>query len=415
MKLSVIIIGDEILLGQVCDTNSGAIARTFGPMGWTVERVVTVPDDASAIRGAVEEALSSSDLVLTTGGLGPTKDDITKHTLAGIFGGTLRRDPEVTENIRRVFGIRGLQMNELTADQALVPDSCRVIQNRLGTAPIMWFERDGNVLVSMPGVPFETEGALPEVARLVKERFTPDLTLLHHTYIVAGITESALATRLAAFEASLPQGLHLAYLPTPGLIRLRLDAAGDASVAGAFDSACRRLLAELGSLCIYDGDASPARMVLESLRSRGMTMATAESCTGGNIAHALTAVPGASDVFNGAIVSYANSVKENLLGVPADVLAARGAVSREVVELMAAGACRALGADCACATSGIAGPGGGSADKPVGTVWMAWCVGGKVTSRVARFPGDRARVIGRATAEALLGLLAILRDTPSRP
>lgn len=408
MRLSVIIIGDEILLGQVCDTNSGAIARTFGPMGWTVERVVTVPDDAGAIRRAVREALGSSDLVLTTGGLGPTKDDITKLTLTEIFGGSLRRDPEVTDNIRRVFSLRGLEMNPLTADQALVPDSCRVIQNRLGTAPVMWFERDGKVLVSMPGVPFETEGALPEVARLVKERFTPDLTLLHHTYMVTGITESALATRLADFEASLPRGLHLAYLPTPGLIRLRLDGAGPADIAGDFGSACERLLDSLGPLCIHDGDATPAQMVIERLRARGLTMATAESCTGGNIARSLISVAGASDVFNGAVVSYANSAKENLLGVPRGMIEARGAVSREVVESMAIGACRALGADCACATSGIAGPGGGSPEKPVGTVWMAWCVEGRVTSRVARFPGDRARVIGRATAEALLGLLALI-------
>lgn len=408
MRLSIIIIGDEILLGQVCDTNSGAIARTFGPMGWSVGRVVTVPDDAGAIRRAVIEALDESDLVITTGGLGPTKDDITKLTLAAIFGGAMRRDPDVTENIRRVFSLRGLEMNPLTADQALVPDSCRVIQNRLGTAPVMWFERHDKVLVSMPGVPFETEGALPEVARLVKERFNPDLTLLHHTYIVTGITESALATRLAPFEASLPRGLHLAYLPTPGLIRLRLDGAGPAGIAAEFRDACARLLDSLGPLCIHDGDATPAQMAIERLRARGLTMATAESCTGGNIARAVTSVAGASDVFNGAVVSYANSAKESLLGVPPVLIEARGAVSREVVEQMAIGACRALGADCACATSGIAGPGGGSSEKPVGTVWMAWCVEGRVTSRMARFPGDRARVIDRATAEALLGLLALI-------
>ncbi len=409
MKLTTIIIGDEILLGQARDTNSTAIARTFCPMGWTVERVITVPDSAAAIREAVEAAMTTSHLVITTGGLGPTKDDITKLTLMKIFGGRLRRDPEVTENIRRVFELRGLQLNPLTADQALVPDTCRVIQNRLGTAPVMWFEKEDHVLVSMPGVPFETEGALPQVARLVHQRFSPDITLLHHTYMVAGITESALASSLSDFEDALPQGIHLAYLPAPGLIRLRLDGAGNSGIAQQFDRACSDLLRLLGPLMVHDGDASPAEMVISRLRGMNLTMATAESCTGGNIARSITAVPGASDVFSGSIVSYANSVKKDLLGVHSDDIDRYGAVSRSVVEQMARGACRATGADCAVATSGIAGPGGGSPDKPVGTVWMAWCVRGDVSSRLARFPGDRTRVIDRATTETLLGLLSKLR------
>ena len=204
MKLSVIIIGDEILIGQVTDTNSGAIARTFGPMGWDIAGVRTVPDDADAIRRAVTDALADAELVVCTGGLGPTKDDITKHTLACIFGGTMRRDPEVTANIERVFALRGLRMNELTAAQADVPTSCRVIQNRFGTAPVMWFERDGRVVVSMPGVPFETEGMLPEVAEHVARHFHAETVLRHHCLMVGGVSESALAQRLAPWESSLP-------------------------------------------------------------------------------------------------------------------------------------------------------------------------------------------------------------------
>ena len=269
----------------------------------------------------------------------------------------------------------------------------------------MWFERGGSVLVSMPGVPFETEGALPSVAAQVSDRFTPDLCLMHNTFMVRGITESALAQRLDAFETSLPAGLHLAYLPQPGLIRLRLDGIGPDSLRAPFDSALERLRAELGELLVHDGDASPAEMIIELMRRRGLSLGTAESCTGGNIAHAITSVAGSSDVFKGAVVSYANSVKENVLGVDPAMIAAHGAVSREVVEQMAAGACRVLGTDCACATSGIAGPGGGTPDKPVGTVWIGWCVQGKVSSRMFRLPGDRARVINRATTEALLGLL----------
>lgn len=408
MKLSIIIIGDEILLGQVTDTNSGAIARAFGPLGFSVAGIRTVADDADAIRRAVAEAMATSELTVTTGGLGPTKDDITKLTLRDIFGGEMRRDPQVTANIERVFAARGLKMNEITADQALVPDSCRVIQNRLGTAPIMWFERDGHVVVSMPGVPFETEGALPELTEQVRKCFTPDLRLFHHTFIVHGITESDLSDSLEGFEAGLAHGLHLAYLPDSGIIRLRLDGVGDDALAPKFEEACARIRRELGPLLIHDGDATPAEIVLEAVRARGLSLGTAESCTGGNIARSITLIPGASDIFYGGVVSYANSVKIDVLGVDRADLEAHGAVSREVVEQMAAGACRVLGVRCAVATSGIAGPGGGTPDKPVGTVWMGWCVDGRVASEVRRFPGDRARVITRATNEALLGLLKLL-------
>lgn len=395
------------MIGQVTDTNSGAIARTFVPDGWDISRVITVGDNEKDITAAVEDAIAASELVIVTGGLGPTKDDITKKVLMNIFGGELVRDAEVTENIRRVFERRGLKLNALTEDQALVPSSCRVIPNRLGTAPVMWFERDGHVLVSMPGVPFETEGALPEVRRLVREYFNPEEESHHATIIVGGITESALAERLEVFENSLGDGLHLAYLPQPGLIRLRLDGRGSkgGDIAARHEAARRQLSEALGELAVHQGDDSPAAIVLDTLRQRGLTLATAESCTGGNIAHRLTSVAGSSDVFLGSVVSYSNSVKEGLLGVEAMTLEAVGAVSREVVEQMVAGACRATGADCAVATSGIAGPGGGSVEKPVGTVWMAWACRGKIVSRVFRFPGDRARVIDRATTEALLGIL----------
>ena len=411
MRLSIIVIGDEILIGQVTDTNSGAVARMFGPMGWTVRNIYTIGDGYDEIFETVNRAMDESDLVITTGGLGPTKDDITKGVMTDIFGGELIHDPAVTENIHEVFSKRGLKMNPLTEAQAMVPSSCRVVQNRFGTAPVMWFERGGKVLVSMPGVPFETEGMLPEVARLVKERFHADETLLHHSLMVAGITESALAQHLADFEDSLGQGLHLAYLPTPGLIRLRLDGRGTdgSGIELRFDEAVNRLKSRLGDLMIYDGDATAAEILLRKLADRKLTVATAESCTGGNIAHRLTSIPGSSESFLGGVVSYANEVKSGVLGVnPADI-EAHGAVSREVVEQMAVGACRATGARCSMATSGIAGPGGGSDDKPVGTVWMAWAVDGHVESRVFHFPGNRLRVIDRATTEALLGLLAMIK------
>jgi len=411
MKLSIIIIGDEILIGQVTDTNSGAIARTFGPIGWDIAGVRTVADNAADIRHAVEEALSDSELVICTGGLGPTKDDITKRVLTEIFGGRLLRDENVTANIRRVFELRGLKMNELTAMQADVPDTCRVIQNRYGTAPIMWFERGDRVLVSMPGVPFETEGMLPEVAAAVATHFHSDTVLRHHCIMAGGISESALAQRLEAWESALPRHMHLAYLPTPGLIRLRLDGRGND--ADALDAEMERETAKLKALVgdnlRYDGDASAAEIALAACRRKGYTLGSAESCTGGTIAQRITAVAGCSDVFAGSVVSYANSVKTGVLGVSADDINRHGAVSREVVEQMACGARRTLGCDCAVATSGIAGPGGGTADKPVGTVWIAAATPTATQCKLLHLPGNRLRVIDRASTEALLLLSEMLK------
>ena len=404
MRLRIIIIGDEILIGQVTDTNSGAIARTFGPLGWDIAGVNTVPDDGQAICTAVESAMTDADLVVCTGGLGPTKDDITKHVLADIFGGSMVRDTAVTENIRRVFELRGLRMNELTAMQADVPSSCRVIQNRLGTAPIMWFQRDGKVLVSMPGVPFETEGMLPEVAREVAAHFGSDTVLRHRCLMVGGISESALAQRLEPWESALPAHMHLAYLPTPGLIRLRLDGRGNdaAALDAGMDRELAALKALVGDNLRYDGDASAAEIVLAACRRKGYTLGTAESCTGGTIASRITAVAGCSDVFLGSVVSYANDVKTGVLGVSARDIDTHGAVSREVVTQMAEGARRALGCDCAVATSGVAGPGGGSADHPVGTVWISASTPARTETRLLHLPGNRARVIDRAATEVLL-------------
>lgn len=407
MKLSIIIVGDEILIGQVTDTNSGFISRKLGADGWETQRVLTVGDNGDDIKAAVELCMTDSELVITTGGLGPTKDDITKKVLCEIFGGELRRDASVTENIERVFSLRGLKMNTLTADQALVPTSCRVIQNRLGTAPIMWFERtDGHVLIAMPGVPFETEGMMDaEVGKAIKEHFLKDITIGHRVMMVSGITESALAQKLSAFEDSLPENLHLAYLPTPGLIRLRLDGRGDDETERLLDKFYDKLKVEVGKYMLFEGDATAAEILIEKLRKRGLTVATAESCTGGNIAHSITSIAGSSDVYPGSVVSYANSVKINVLGVKAEDIERHGAVSREVVEQMVAGVARLTGADCAIATSGIAGPGGGSEEKPVGTVWTAVLTPEGISSFVNKYPGNRLRVIDRATTEAISALV----------
>lgn len=414
MKLSIIVIGDEILIGQVTDTNSGFISRTLGAQGWDTQRVVTVSDNASDIRAAIDLCMADSQLVITTGGLGPTKDDITKPLLCDMFGGPMIFDESIAENIREVFAIRGLQLNPLTEAQAMVPASCRVIQNRLGTAPIMWFEHeDGHVLIAMPGVPFETEGMLNwSVAAEIAAHFSPDSYTGHKSLMITDITESALAQKLDKFEAELPDNLHLAYLPTPGLIRLRLDATGmrgdgtDKILESEYDKLCR----ETEPYIIYRGDATAAEIAVDAVRRNGYHMASAESCTGGNIAHSITAIAGCSDVYFGTVVSYANEVKSGVLGVDPQLIKRHGAVSREVVTAMVEGVARLMGVECAVATSGIAGPDGGTDEKPVGTVWTAVVTPRGTEAFVKRYPGNRSRVIDRATTEALLALAKALHN-----
>ncbi|MDE5567002.1 MAG: CinA family nicotinamide mononucleotide deamidase-related protein [Muribaculaceae bacterium] len=416
MKLSIIVIGDEILLGQVTDTNSGFISRTLGAYGWETVRIMTVADKADDIRHAIETCMEDSNLVITTGGLGPTKDDITKPLLCEIFGGPMIFDETVAENIREVFDKRGLKLNPLTEAQAMVPQSCKVIQNRLGTAPIMWFERrDGHVLIAMPGVPFETEGMLvSSVAPMIAERFTPDEFIGHRVLMITDITESALAQRLERFEAELPEGMHLAYLPTPGLIRLRLDAIGNCGTIGErhLDEAYRQLCEETAPYIIFKGDATAAEIALDAVRRHGWKITSAESCTGGDIAHTITMISGCSDVYVGSVVSYANEIKSGVLGVPPELIERHGAVSQEVVTAMVEGVARLMNAECAVATSGIAGPGGGSDEKPVGTVWTAVHTPDGTEAFVKRYPGNRSRVIDRATTEALLALAKKINRRP---
>lgn len=407
MRLSIIIIGDEILLGRVVDTNSGLIARCFSEMGWQVATVRTVGDDAAAISNAISTSLAESDLVVSTGGLGPTRDDITKNVMLQIFGGELRRDEDVARNIERIFIERGREMNDLTRSQAMVPTTCRVIQNLYGTAPVMWFEKDGKVLVAMPGVPFEMRSMLPEVSAQVERHFGSAGRTLRREFTVTGISESAVAGQLAAYEDALPEGYKLAYLPSPGEIVLRLDGKPDDG-AENFEACASALVKALGDRLAGTGKVLPAQMLLHTLRSKGYTLATAESCTGGNIAHLITSTAGCSDVYVGGVVSYCNEVKMNVLGVSIDTLSTVGAVSQDTVRQMAAGACRVCHAECAVATSGIAGPGGAVPGKPVGTVWIAARTPLAAVEKLCHFSGDREAVVERASAEAIMLLQGLL-------
>ncbi len=411
MKSEIIVIGDELLIGQVIDTNSKWMASELNKQGWEVTRITTISDGADDIKEAISSAFSRVNVVLMTGGLGPTSDDVTKPVLCEYFGGKMIFDNAVYEQNMRYFAGRGLQMNESTRRQAEVPDVCTVIPNPVGTAPIMWFEQGSRVLVAMPGVPHEMRVAMKgDVLERLRRHYGDHDAILHRTLLVFRNTESGLSERLASFEAQLPSSIKLAYLPMPGVVRLRLTARGndEASMLKILDEMVEKLRAILGDDIFCDEDTTLAGALGKILKQKGLTIATAESCTGGNIAHEITAIAGSSAYFNGSVVAYSNDVKQRVLGVSEEVLAANGAVSRPVVEAMATGVMQLANTTCAIATSGIAGPDGGTPEKPVGTVWMAVSCGEKVVSECMNFAGSRTYIIERATQRALMMLVGLL-------
>jgi nicotinamide-nucleotide amidase len=408
MNTEIITIGDELLIGQVVDTNSAWMGEALEREGFKVSRKTAVGDVEEDILDAIDSALKRADIVLLTGGIGPTKDDITRSTLCHYFDCGLHFSDEVYENVERIFYNSGRGMNELTRNQALVPDACTVIQNRSGTAPCTWFERDGKVLVSMPGVPHEMKWLMTnEIIPRLKQHFRRDLFILHKTMWVIGFGESALAIKLTDFENELPSFIRLAYLPQPGLVRLRLTAntQNEEEAWKAIALQQEKLRQILGNHIITEEDKPIEVLIGEALLAKGLTMGTAESCTGGHIASMITSIPNSSRYFKGGVVSYSNDVKSGILGVSTEDLEKHGAVSQPVVEQMAKGALRVLDCDCAVATSGIAGPNGGTKEKPVGTVWIAVATGKDVVSECYHFTTVRDTNILRASSMALLMLL----------
>ncbi|MDR0844092.1 MAG: competence/damage-inducible protein A [Tannerella sp.] len=411
MDVEIITIGDELLIGQVIDSNSAWIGKLLNDNGFRVVYKTTVGDDENDIISAIDAANNRVSVVLVTGGLGPTRDDITLRTLCRYFGCQLHFSEEVCAHIERMFHLSGREMNELTRNQAMVPDQCTVIQNEAGTAPCTWFERNGSVLVSMPGVPSEMKWLMTnEVLPRLKKTFGKDLYIQHQSFLVSDYTESALAIHLTDFENNLPPFVKLAYLPQLGMMRLRLSTytRQREEAVQALAVLHRQLEELLGEHILADEDKNIEIIAGDRLRARGLTIGTAESCTGGAIAALLTSVAGSSDYYKGSVVSYSNSVKEKVLGVSADALRHYGAVSREVVEQMARGALQVLGCDCAIATSGIAGPGGGTPEKPVGTVWIAVANQDKTVSSEYHFGAQRDQNIQRAVNRGLLMLLQFL-------
>lgn len=403
MKAEIITIGDEILIGQIVDTNSAWMGQQLNLLGIEIYQVTSVHDDQSHILKAIDEAGRNADLVLITGGLGPTKDDITKKCLCEYFETELVFHSEVFEHVKFLLSSRNVIINQLNRDQALLPVDCTVLHNPVGTASGMWFEKSGTIFISMPGVPFEmeaimTEEVFPRLKLLRKLR-----AIVHKTVLTIGIPESMLAERIEAWEDALPEYIKLAYLPNPMMVRLRLSGYGtdELVLKTEIDKQVKGLL-NLIPEAVFGYDNDNLGIVLgRMLVSSGKTMATAESCTGGSIAQLITSNPGSSAYFKGGVVAYSNEIKNKLLGVPDKIIEEYGAVSQEVAELMAVGARENLGTDYAVATTGIAGPDGGSDEKPVGTVWIAVAGANGVSSKKYVFKHNRERNIIRSTHTAL--------------
>jgi len=411
VKVEIITIGDEILIGQIVDTNSAWMATELNKAGFELAQITSVHDQAEHIVESLNMALKRADVVLFTGGIGPTNDDITKQTLSAYFGSKLVFNSEVLENINKLFKTRpNFVMNDLTRAQAMVPDNCTVIQNPVGTAPVTWFEKEGKVIVSMPGVPYEMKHAmdLEIIPRLQSYFKTP--VILHKTLQVYGFPESTLALKIADWENGLPGFISLAYLPNSGIIKLRLSGISDDSLMLDFvmNQQIDKLSQLLGSAIVAFEDIPMELLVGNMLTDQGKMVATAESCTGGNIARSFTSHAGSSTYFKGSVIAYSNEVKTNILQVSPDELENNGAVSQQVVEQMAIGVLRLLKSDVAVATSGIAGPGGGTVDKPVGTVWIAVCSEDVMVSREFHFGSLREQNILRATQASILMLKEIL-------
>ncbi|RBL92098.1 CinA family nicotinamide mononucleotide deamidase-related protein [Chitinophaga flava] len=400
---SIITIGDELLIGQTIDTNSAWMAQALNALGIWVHRRVAIGDVREDILTTLAKEAEVSDIVLITGGLGPTADDITKPTLCEYFQTKLVQHEETLQRVLHLFESRGLPILERNLEQAMVPESCTVIINERGTAPGMWFEKDGKIYVSMPGVPHEMKGimenyVLPQLATRLK---TP--AVIHHTLITSGLGESFVAERLVDFEAKLPPHIRLAYLPSYSLLKLRLTAFGADKVATAAELSIyfHEMKDLLPDIAVTDQDISIGEVLGKLLKEEGKTIGTAESCTGGQISTWITAIPGSSSYYKGSAIVYANEMKMKLLGVKAETLRAHGAVSEATVLEMLAGALDLLETDYAIAVSGIMGPDGGTPEKPVGTVWIAVGSREKMTTIKHHLRYDRDRNIQMTAVYAM--------------
>ncbi len=403
MKAEIITIGDEILIGQIVDTNSAYIAEKLSLAGIITSRITSVSDSRESIFNALNNAKENADVIIMTGGLGPTADDITKPALAEYFNSKLVINEKVLKEIKRFLLDRALIANERNIKQAELPDNCKLIPNKYGTASGMWFEKEGKIFISLPGVSFEMKEMIDDhIIPELKKRFKLPV-IIHKTVLTNGLAESTTAEMISDWENNLPANIKLAYLPSPGILRLRLTAQGDdkqrlQNEINLLVKGLQKLIPE--NIFGYDND-SIEEIVGKLLMKHKSTLAVAESCTGGKISELITSVPGSSEYFKGSVIAYSNDVKKNVLGVSEADLEEYGAVSEKVVTEMALGVMRLHHADYAVATSGIAGPAGGTPQKPVGTTWIAVASKDKVLAQKYYFGDHRGRNILKASITTL--------------
>jgi len=414
MLAEIITIGDEILIGQVVDTNSAFLAAELNKVGIRIGQITSISDQRNPILTALDEAAKRAGLVVITGGLGPTSDDITKQTLADYFHTKLALKKEVLDHIRTLLAARGVEVNDRNIRQAELPESCRLLHNASGTAQGMWFEKKGTVFISLPGVPYEMESIMKDYALPQIKEFFHLPPLRHITVLTHGLAESAMAMKIEPWEKALPASVRLAYLPSPGILRLRLSCFDPEQKNGPELvteelAKLRRLISEY--IFGYDNDTIE-EVTGRLLREKKRTLAVAESCTGGKIASLITSVPGCSDYFLGSVTAYSNTSKCAILGVNQASIQSHGAVSQAVVEEMARGARERFDADISIATTGIAGPSGGSVDKPVGTTWIAVATDHIVRSEKFSLGEHRGRNISKAAVAALFMLRKELMRIP---
>lgn len=412
MKAEIITIGDEILIGQTIDTNSAWIANRLNLIGVDIRRIISISDKKSEIIKALNDAQKDVDLILITGGLGPTNDDITKQTLAEYFNSKLVLNNDILQHIEQFVLKRKGDMNERNIKQAEVLENCTILKNNIGTAPGMLFDLDGKMVISMPGVPFEMKELMNNhVIPLLKSK-QQDLHIIHKIILTQGLPESKLAEVLEEWEGRLPDFISLAYLPSPGIIKLRLTAKGTDKLK--LESHIKDQVNKLETIipeliCGYDSEKLE-ELIGQELLKTGKTLSTAESCTGGHIASLITSISGSSEYFKGSIVAYSNEIKNKILHVKKSDIGTYGAVSKQVVEQMAIGSCAVLNTDYAISTSGIAGPNGGTKEKPVGTTWIAVSDGKNTISELHVFGDQRERNIQRASRTALNMLLKLINQ-----
>lgn len=412
MNATIINIGDELLIGQVTNTNASNISQMLTQKGFCVTATYTIGDNAEDIRFYLAHCIERSNIILITGGLGPTKDDITKKTLCDFFGSELYENEEALENIKRIFEKRGYELTPINRQQALVPRCCTMINNVLGTAPCMWFEKDGKVIVSLPGVPFEMLNLMEtEVLPRLQHHFNTG-AIVNKNILVQGIGESFLSDLIEDWEMSLPAHIRLAYLPQAGMVKLRLTARGSdhVSLEKEIEKAVDALYPIAGNYIVGEDAETLPEIVARTMTATRKTLACAESCTGGSIAAKLTRMAGASAYFKGSVTAYSNSVKENVLGVAHNTLANYGAVSEETVTEMVKGVREKLGSDYAVATTGIAGPDGGTAEKPVGTIWIGIASEKQTITKLLHFGDRREQNIERTCNEVFSQLMKLVKS-----